>query len=152
MHQCIMHFTGQKGFSHIGVRCVSYKACVYLCAFGCVGEFVLLEKHFYHSKPRWADSRLRETEKPQLLALVVGPGWQIIAIPQIRPPGARNPNTGDPFPSAKPDLAKILGIWRTSDMWGCRTFPENYGGAAYGTWGAGLRSQKTDRPPEKGPA
>ena len=61
----------------------------------------------------WAScSRNKKIETLNLIAPEIGPGGVLITTPRIRPPGARNPYTSDPFRGACSEIAEILKIWR----------------------------------------
>ena len=55
----------------------------------------------------------QKTGVPMLLATEVGPGK-----PQIRPPGARNPQKRDPFRGGGSGIAKSPDIWRKAAIAG----------------------------------
>ena len=57
---------------------------------------------------RGAGFRLQTAGLPQALATEIGPGYLPIVTPHIRPHGARNPLSGDPFRSAGPPVAETL--------------------------------------------
>ena len=74
------------------------------------------------SVARLTGSRPRKTRMFKLLLAEIGPGQLPIATPQIRPPGARNPQTSDPFWGANSDVAKS---WKFGGIPEFRKFPTN---------------------------
>ena len=59
-----------------------------------------------------------------MLLAEIRPGQLPIATPQIRPPGARNPQASDPFWGANSDVAKS---WKFGGIREFRKSPKNYG-------------------------
>ena len=76
-------------------------------------SFRKFPKKFGEARETWgAGPRASKIRIPNRLAPEIGPGLLLLATPQIRLPGARNPHAGGPFGGVSSEVAEILEISR----------------------------------------